>query len=478
MKLEAPVIVWFRHDLRVADNPALRAAAAEANRPIVPLYILDQEIDWPPGGATLWWLDGSLKALSAALAAIGAPLSLRRGPAEKILRDVVRETGATAVYWNRHYAPGTITRDKAIKAGLQKIGVAAESFNGALLFEPWELKTQAGNPFKVFTPFWRTAMNAPAPRKPFPAPKKLVGFAGAITSEKREAWKLLPTKPDWADGMRENWTPGETSARKLLHTFHDENVTGYIKRRDLPGETGTSRLSPHLAFGEISPHQIWHAASRWEPGAGQAGFMRQIIWREFCTHLLYHFPQIPEAPLRREFTAFPWAKDKKALRAWQQGRTGYPIVDAGMRELWHTGWMHNRVRMVVASFLVKHLLLPWRAGEDWFWDTLVDADLANNAANWQWVAGCGTDAAPYFRVFNPVLQGEKFDADGVYVRRWVPEISALDDAWIHKPWDAPDSALKTAGIVLGKTYPAPIVDHKSARDRALAAFKQIRTGED
>jgi deoxyribodipyrimidine photo-lyase len=478
MKLEAPVIVWFRHDLRVADNPALRAAAAEANRPIVPLYILDQEIDWPPGGATLWWLDGSLKALSADLAALGAPLSLRRGPAEKILRDVVRETGATAVYWNRHYAPGTIARDKAIKAGLQKIGVTAESFNGALLFEPWELKTQAGNPFKVFTPFWRTAMNAPAPRKPFPAPKKLVGFTGAITSEKRAAWKLLPTKPDWAGGMRENWTPGEAGARALLHTFHDENVTGYIKRRDLPGETGTSRLSPHLAFGEISPHQIWHAANRWEPGAGQAGFMRQIIWREFCTHLLYHFPQIPEAPLRREFAAFPWAKDKKALRAWQQGRTGYPIVDAGMRELWHTGWMHNRVRMVVASFLVKHLLLPWRAGEDWFWDTLVDADLANNAANWQWVAGCGTDAAPYFRVFNPVLQGEKFDADGAYVRRWVPEIAALDDAWIHKPWGAPDSALEMAGIVLGKTYPAPIVDHKAARDRALAAFKQIRTGED
>jgi deoxyribodipyrimidine photo-lyase len=382
------------------------------------------------------------------------------------------------VVWNRCYEPDVIARDTKIKTNLQNAGLSAESFNGALLFEPWELKTRAGGPFKIFTPFWRTAMDSPSPpRKPYPAPKKLNGFAEKIASDDVAMWKLLPVKPDWAGGLRDTWTPGEAAAQEHLEAFRENVVTGYTKSRDLPGETGTSRLSPYLAFGEISPHQIWHATRHWEPGSGQAAFLRQIIWREFCTHLLYHFPHLPAAPLRQEFADFPWKRSKKALQAWQQGRTGYPIVDAGMRELWHTGWMHNRVRMIVASFLVKHLLLPWRAGEDWFWDTLVDADLANNAANWQWVAGCGTDSAPYFRVFNPVLQGEKFDGDGAYVRHWVPEIANLEDDWIHKPWEAPEAALKGAGIVLGKTYPAPIVDHKTARAQALAAFKEIRSGE-
>lgn len=473
MALEAPVIVWFRRDLRTADNPALHAAVARG-APVIPLFILDDRTDWPLGGAARWWLHGSLMALAARLAKLGTTLILRRGAPDKVLRAIVRDTGAAAVLWNRCYEPAVIARDKIIKADLHKAGITAESFNGAVLFEPWELTTQAGNPFKVFTPFWRTAMSAPSPRKPLPAPKKLNGYGGKLASDALTTWKLLPTKPDWAAGLRDTWTPGEAAAQNHLDTFHDETVTGYVKTRDIPGETGTSRLSPYLAFGEVSPHQVWHQANHWEPGAGQAAFMRQIIWREFCTHLLYHFPLMPEEPLRPAFADFPWAHDKKALRAWQQGRTGYPIVDAGMRELWHTGWMHNRVRMVVASFLVKHLLMPWRAGEDWFWDTLVDADLANNAANWQWVAGCGTDAAPYFRVFNPVLQGEKFDGDGTYVRRWVPEIAALSDDWIHKPWEAPDAELKRAGVVLGKAYPAPIVDHKTARARALAAFKKIR----
>lgn len=477
MNLKAPLIVWFRRDLRITDNPALHAAATDMDRPIVPLYILDQDIDWPLGGAALWWLHGSLTALGTDLAKCGAPLLLRRGPAEKVLSDVVRETNATGVFWNRCYEPSVIARDKNIKSNLQKAGVTAESFNGTLLFEPRELKTQSGSPFKVFTPFWRAAMNAPPPRKPTTAPKKLHGFPGKIAGDTLESWKLRPTNPDWAGGLRAHCTPGEAAARNRLADFRDQTVAGYVKSRDVPGAAGTSRLSPYLAFGEISPHQIWHAANRWEPGAGQAAFMRQVIWREFCTHLLYHFPTMPTAPLRPVFAAFPWAKGKAALRAWQQGRTGYPIVDAGMRELWHTGWMHNRVRMIVASFLVKHLLLPWRAGEDWFWDTLVDADLANNAANWQWVAGCGTDAAPYFRVFNPVLQGEKFDTAGVYVRRWVPEIAALPDAWLHKPWEAPGAELSKAGLVLGKNYPAPIVDHKTARARALAAFKEIRGEE-
>lgn len=476
MTSDAPVIVWLRRDLRIADNPALQAAVARG-APVIPLFILDEDTGWPLGGAARWWLNGSLTALAAKLAKLGTTLIMRRGAPDKVLRAIVQETGAATVLWNRCYEPAVIARDKAIKSDLQKGGISAESFNGALLFEPWELKTQAGNPFKVFTPFWRTAVSAPAPRKPLPAPKKIHGYGGKVTSDVLTSWKLPPVKPDWAVGLRDTWIPGEAAAQDHLNKFHEETVTEYVKSRDIPGETGTSRLSPYLAFGEISPHQVWHQANHWEPGAGQAGFMRQIIWREFSAHLLYHFPQMPEAPLRPAFADFPWTRDKKALRAWQQGHTGYPIVDAGMRQLWHTGWMHNRVRMVVASFLVKHLLLPWRTGEDWFWDTLVDADLANNAANWQWVAGCGTDAAPYFRVFNPVLQGEKFDGDGAYVRRWVPEIAGLPDAWLHKPWEAPDMELKKAGVVLGKTYPAPIVDHKTARIRALAAFKKIRTGD-
>ncbi len=470
---EAPLIVWFRKDLRLADNPALNAAA-ESGRPIVPLFILDdQKRPWAPGGASRWWLHHSLAALQADLAKCGARLLLRRGSPAKVLDEVLRESGAEGVLWNRGYEPAVIARDKIIKADLQKAGKRAESFNGTLLFEPWELKTQAGHPFKVFTPFCRNALRM-QPRTPLAAPKALNGFAGSLTSDTLQTWTLLPTRPDWAGGLRKAWTPGETAAAALLDQFRENTAESYLISRDLPGEVGTSRLSPHLAFGEISAHQIWHRARTWEQGAGVTGFVRQIIWREFCTHLLYHFPQLPEEPLRREFSAFPWRRDPGSITAWQQGRTGYPIVDAGMRELWHTGWMHNRVRMVVASFLVKHLLLPWRVGEDWFWDTLVDADLANNAANWQWVAGCGTDAAPYFRVFNPVLQGEKFDKNGAYVRRWVPEIAGLPDSLLHKPWEASEAQLQAAGIVAGQTYPVPIVDHKTARSRALLAFAELR----
>jgi deoxyribodipyrimidine photo-lyase len=471
--MDAPLIVWLRGDLRLADNPALHAAA-QSRRAVLPLYILDDNTSWPLGGASRWWLHHSLESLGTTLAKLGAPLVLRKGAAAKVLAEIVKESGASAIMWNRCYEPDSVARDKTIKAHFQNSGVSVDSFNGTLLFEPWELKTQAGLPFKVFTPFCRTALRM-SPRAPLPAPKALNGFAGKVASDRLSAWKLLPTKPDWAGGLREMWTPGETGALERLDDFRDERTADYATARDVPGAAGTSRLSPHLAFGEISAHQIWHRVQRWEPGAGATAFLRQIIWREFCKHLLFHFPQLPEEPLRPEFSAFPWARHKAALTAWQKGRTGYPIVDAGMRELWHTGWMHNRVRMVVASFLVKHLLLPWRAGEDWFWDTLVDAELANNAANWQWVAGCGTDAAPYFRVFNPVLQGEKFDANGTYVRRWVPEIKDLPNSVLHKPWEATDAQLQAAGVVMGKTYPMPIVDHKAARGRALAAFAAMRS---
>jgi len=468
------MIVWFRRDLRIADNPALHAAA-RSGRPIVPLYILDDSGPWTLGGASRWWLHESLHALNAELTALGAPLILRRGGAEKVLADVGAATQAAGVMWNRVYEPATIARDKLIKAGLQKKGLAPESFNGALLFEPWDLLTQSATPFKVFTPFCRAALKSPPPRAPLPAPTALRPCAAQIDSDPLASWKLLPTKPDWAHGLRQTWRAGERAAAAQFDAFGDV-VAAYVKARDTMSVRGTSRLSPHLAFGEISPHQIWHRAGRWEPGSGITGFLRQLIWREFSAHLLYHFPHLPETPLRKDFTEFPWRHDGETLRAWQMGRTGYPIVDAGMRELWHTGWMHNRVRMVAASFLVKHLLLNWRAGEEWFWDTLVDADLANNAANWQWVAGCGTDAAPYFRVFNPVLQGEKFDRDGAYVRRWVPELRVLPDLWLHKPWEAPKAKLQAAGVELGKAYPLPIVDHKAARSRALVAFAQMRGG--
>ncbi len=469
--MPSSTIVWFRRDLRVADNPALHAAAARGG--VVPIYILDNDGPWPLGGASRWWLHESLKVLSEQLSRLGAPLILRHGASGEILRALAEETGSESIVWNRCYEPATIARDKTIKADMQEAGIAAESFNATLLHEPWDLKTQTGNPFKVFTPFSRAAMQRP-PRAPYPAPQKLTGMTG-LKSDTLASWKLQPTSPDWAGGFREMWTPGETGALACWDEFR-ENVSSYKVLRDIPGETGTSRLSPYLAFGDVSPHQLWHLAQQLEPGTGADSFKRQIIWREFCAQLLYHFPNIPEEPLRAEFSAFPWRSDSKALKGWQRGQTGYPIVDAGMRELWHTGWMHNRVRMVVASFLVKHLLLPWRAGEDWFWDTLVDADLANNAANWQWVAGCGADAAPYFRIFNPVLQGEKFDADGVYVRRWVPEIAGLPDSVLHKPWEATDGQLKAAGIVMGETYPLPIVDHKAARARALDAFASLRGG--
>lgn len=453
----------------MADNPALHAAAA-TGRPVLPLFIWDAEAPWGRGGASRWWLEGSLRTLAQDLEKRGAALVVRRGNAAEVLDEVIAATGATAVYWNRCYEPAAIARDQEIKAGLRGRGIEVESFAASVLFEPWTLKTKTGGPYRVFTPFYN-ATRAITPRAPLPAPRRLSGVT--IAGDDLSAWNLRPTKPDWAGGLRETWAPGEAAARARLVSFLDDVAANYHRTRDIPGVEGTSRLSPHLHFGEISPHQIWAIASALEPTAGIAAFQRELIWREFSTHLLYHFPHMPQKPLRRAFARFPWRRDARALKAWQQGLTGYPIVDAGMRELWHTGWMHNRVRMIVASFLVKHLLLRWQDGAAWFWDTLVDADLANNAASWQWVAGCGMDAAPYFRIFNPMLQGAKFDAEGVYVRRWVPELGALPDAYLHAPWDAPDSVLAAARVQLGKTYPRPIVDHAAARARALAALKDM-----
>lgn len=474
----SPIIVWFRQDLRVTDNPALSAAAA-TGRPVIPLYVLDQsEGVRPMGGASLWWLHGSLESLSRDLEDLGAHLVLRKGAAQDALNDLIEETGASTLYWNRCYEPGAIARDKTLKSAMQDNELTAESFNGSLLYEPWEIRTKQDKPYRVFTPFYRTVLAHGTPAQPARKPQSVASVATPPQSDTLDNWSLRPTNPNWAAGFSEYWSPGEAGAQDLLSDFLGDRVIAYKAERDFPGIPATSRLSPHLHFGEISPRQIWAAASAVEPSAGNETFLKEVVWREFGYHLLYYNPAMPMEPLQAKFKGFPWMKNEPYLLAWQTGQTGYPIVDAGMRELWATGTMHNRVRMVVASFLVKHLLIHWRDGEAWFWDTLVDADLASNSANWQWVSGCGADAAPYFRIFNPITQGEKFDADGTYVRRWVPEIASLPDSHIHKPWEANASILSGASIVLGQTYPHPIVDHKAARERALLALASLKTIQD
>ncbi len=480
--MPAPVILWFRRDLRLSDNPALSAAAATGD-PVIPLFVFDEESQSvrPLGGASRWWLHHSLASLANGLCSLGTPLVLRRGPADTVLRNLIEETGAKGVFWNRLYDAASIQRDSQIKKDLRDGGLIAESFNGSLLHEPWTVETKTGKPYSVFTPFWKAVLALGDPGAIETPADRLTGPDDPVASDVLENWNLLPTHPDWAAGLRDTWQPGEDAAQERLRAFHDTALSDYANGRDLPGTAGTSMLSPHLHFGEISPRQVWHATRFWSDAEGSSAasnaaqsYLREIGWREFNHHLLFHFPALPTDNVNRRFDDFQWADDTEALRVWQKGRTGYPIVDAGMRELWETGWMHNRVRMVVASFLVKHLRLHWRRGEEWFWDTLVDADPANNAGNWQWVAGCGFDAAPYFRVFNPILQGEKFDKDGRYVRRWVPEIAGLPDKYLHKPWAAPADVLQDAGIRLGETYPSPIVDHKTARQAALDAYAELK----
>jgi deoxyribodipyrimidine photo-lyase len=476
-----PVIVWFRNDLRLADNRALTAAVS-SGAPVVCVYILDDATPgiWKQGGASRWWLDKSLAALGADIEARGGTLILRRGATATELPRIVSETKASAVFFTRTYEPWAVALEDTLKANFDKAGVAFKRYGGALLREPEEMRTQAGDVYKVYTPFSRALMRDFSPAKSLPAPKTLIAPKTSPKSDALASWALHPTKPDWSGGFAEHWQPGEAGAQKKLKLFLKSALKTYAEDRNRPDKTGTSRLSPHLHFGEISAAQCWHAASHAAaamPGAdkGLETFIREIIWREFSNTLLFYWPDLPEAPFRKDFAAFPWCRDEKLLKAWQRGETGYPIVDAGMRELWHTGYMHNRVRMVVASFLIKHLMIPWQEGERWFWDTLVDADLANNAASWQWVAGSGADAAPYYRIFNPVTQGEKFDPDGVYVMRWVPELRELPAGILHAPWMATALELKAAGVVLGRTYPHPVVDHAVARVRALAAYEDVKT---
>ena len=474
---DKPVIVVFRDDLRLGDNKALSAAAASGRR-VLPLYVLDERrARRPMGAARRWWLHHSLTALSEALDKRGAPLLLRSGDTHDIVRYLADEIGAGAVYWNRCYDPAVAAKDTRLKTALREDGIEAVSFDGQLLHEPTRLKTGGGTPFKVFTPFWKHLSSQGEPRDPVDAPRKLTPYDGKLKGDKLDDWHLLPTKPDWAGGLRETWTPGEEGAKARLAAFLEDALDGYAEGRDIPGREATSRLSPHLAAGEITPYQILHALTAYKGKASSRDietFRKEVGWREFSYHLLFHNPDLADKNFNDRFDAFEWGNDSRLLKAWQGGLTGYPIVDAGLRQLWQTGWMHNRVRMIVASLLVKHLLIDWRRGEDWFWDTLVDADPANNPASWQWVAGSGADASPYFRVFNPVLQGQKFDPDGAYVRRYVPELAELPDKYLHNPWDAPKSVLEEAGVKLGADYPVALVEHQRARDRALHRYQQLK----
>ncbi len=469
---QSPItLVWFRHDLRLDDNPALAAAAARGA--VVPVFIWapDEEQPWAPGAASRWWLHHSLERLAAALQKAGAPLVIRRGPTLDTLAALARECAATHVCWNRRYEPAVVHRDTAIKKALVEAGIEAASFNGSLLFEPMHVATKEGKPYQVFTPFWRALLARDEPAAPTGAPRRLQAVVPTPRSETIEQLDLLPAI-DWAATMRTTWAPGEAAARKRLEAFVSGRLSNYGTDRDRPDHEGTSALSPHLHFGEISPRRVWHAVRDAVGGTAAAKitgspevYLRELGWREFATHLLYHFPHTTDAPLRSDYARFPWVRDPVGLRAWQRGRTGFPIVDAGMRQLWATGWMHNRVRMVVASFLVKDLRISWLEGARWFWDTLVDADLAANTLGWQWAAGCGADAAPYFRIFNPTSQGKKFDPAGDYVRTWVPELERLSAADIHAPGDA-----------AGRDYPPPIVDHAEARTLALEALKTVTRG--
>ncbi len=474
------IIVWFRQDLRVYDHPALAKAAAEGDA-VIPLYIFDDTSaePWAMGPASRWWLHHSLTALSRDLADLGTPLVVLQGEAREVLPAFCKTVEASAVFTSRMYEPWSAALEKELHSALQTNGTELRRFVGTLLKEPEDVATLSGGSYKVFTPFWRSVSTGGAQRRPIAKPKALPPAKGLPKSANLTDLDLLPTIPDWSGGLQEAWTPGEAGARKRLKSFLAGAIVGYQDQRNRPDVVGTSRLSPHLHFGEVSPATVWQATiSGRDAGLHDRDhetFLKELVWREFSAHLLFHFPSLPDAPFRREFSNFPWRASSKALGAWQRGQTGYPIVDAGMRELWGTGWMHNRVRMIVASFLIKDLLVDWRDGEAWFWDTLVDADLASNAAGWQWVAGSGADAAPYFRIFNPVTQGQKFDPDGAYVRKWVPEIARLPKKFLHAPWTAPPEILKEANVMLGKTYPKPIVDHAKARNDALAGYNKVKS---
>ena len=473
-----PIIMWFRQDLRLSDNPALKYAV-ETGKPVVALYIHDEispDIR-PMGAAQKWWLHHSLASLGKSLGKLGNKLILRSGGAGDVISKLAEQVDASAICWNRRYGDGEQAVDAEIKRNFKDKGLEAKSFAGHLMHEPSLVRTGSDKPYRVYTPFWKKFNEKGPPRHPFMAPKAFESYSGDIHSDSLEDWSFLPTKPNWATQIADEWTPGESAAYERANIFLKDNLRAYDSARDQPGPDRTSKLSPYLRFGEISPYTLWHECysnSHTAEGKPREIWAKELVWREFSYHLLQEWPHLRNENFNTKFDAFPWDKNQTALTAWKTGQTGYPIVDAGMRQLWQTGWMHNRVRMIVGSFLVKHLLIDWREGEKWFWDTLLDADPASNPAQWQWVAGTGADAAPYFRIFNPILQAEKFDKDGSYIKKYVPELAKLPVKFLPAPWDAPKGELQMAGIVLGETYPYPIVDHKKARERALAALQTSR----
>jgi len=462
-------LVWLRNDLRLSDNPALSAAFKHSEH-VTALYINETDPGLRhPGGASRWWLHHSLQDLSHRLAEHGVQLIVSTGKACQSIHAAISETGADAVFWNRRYSAGEIGVDLVIENALKAKGVAVQSFAANVLVEPWAIKTKTGNPYSVYTPFWN-ALKALDIASPLRAP-------AARTSVQSHAVDADYKQPQWARKLQDHWQIGEAGAHSVLTSFLDDRLDDYAQGRDFPARASTSKLSPHLRFGEISPRQIWHAAqalAQREPGMTDAvnKFLSELAWRDFNYHQLYHRDDIATVPMQAKYADMPWRQAPDNLRAWQRGQTGMPLIDAGMRELWATGFMQNRIRMLTASLLSKNLLIDWRLGEQWFWDCLCDADIANNPGNWQWVAGSGLDAAPYFRIFNPVVQGERFDADGAYVRQWVPELSSLPDKWIQQPFAAPPEVLAKAGVTLGNTYPHPIVDLKLSREQALEAMRQ------
>jgi len=476
-----PTLVWFRRDLRLQDNPALHWAVMQ-KKPVICVYIHDGINDkWQLGGASRWWLHHSLHSLMAGLKTAGCRLHLLAGDTEKTVKRVISETGADTIAWNRRYEPGSIELDKKLKAHYLKKGLTVHSTPGNLSHEPWQVAREGKHPYRVFTAYWKASLKHES--LPLtPTVKKIPDYSKKIAGEQSlEELKLLPKLP-WDAQFPDHWQPGEKGAHSNLQALLKNRIAAYQTARDIPALAGTSQLSPHLAFGEISPRQINAAVAKKIKNKTLLAdenvetFLKEVGWREFAYHLLYHFPHTIDKPLDKRFEKFPWKKIKpESLQRWQQGNTGIPLVDAGMRQLWQTGWMHNRVRMVVGSLLIKNMGYHWLRGAEWFWDTLVDADLASNTMGWQWTAGSGADAAPYFRVFNPVRQGERFDPEGEYVRYWVPEIANLPKKHIHSPWTASPTELEQAAIIPGKTYPHPIVDLKETRVEALERFAKIKT---
>ncbi|MEX0828846.1 MAG: deoxyribodipyrimidine photo-lyase [Nitrospirales bacterium] len=485
MTSSSPSIVWFQNDLRLTDNPAL-SAAVRRKQPLICLYVWNPDGTGygMPGAASRWWLHHSLQSFSDHLKAAGNDLTIRMGNTSEVLSNLVRDFPKAHVFWNQSCEPMNQKIERNFLNFLEAEKVEGHGFHGNTLVDPSTILTQAHNPYRVFTPFWKRLQATLSGSPPLPAPRSLPPPpSGTLNGVALDSLELRPTI-DWAQGIHESWTPGERGAQTALKNFLRTPATVYAMDRDRPDLPHTSRMSPHLHFGEMSPGKLWHSIQHAKQKNHKAqdrksydAYLRQIAWREFARYLLFHFPYTVNKPLYANYQAFPWRHETVSLRAWQRGLTGFPIVDAGMRELWHTGWMHNRVRMITASFLTKDLLLPWQKGAAWFWDTLVDADLANNTLGWQWVAGCGADASPFFRIFNPITQGITFDPDGRYVRKWVPELADLPSPWIHEPWEAPFLVLAEASITLGETYPQPMLDHAEARNRALLAYRQFKKGK-